>query len=243
MELRRLRHRGWRLVNHFAIRPWDIDHVLVGPGGVFAVKTKWSRQPWTVDPAQARIQSAVGQVRRNAEDLRRWADLRRAGVVQVQPLVVLWGPSTPDADGTTAIRQVDGVWVVPGPALRQWTEDLPSTGLDPETVRAAWHVLDHQVRRRDRYEDERPGMSFSALAVQVAATACAAALGALAGYRVLASSWPSAIKIAIVLGLIAAGVPARRVRSVRYPLLGWQAGAAGALLTALAAYLVVVLIP
>jgi hypothetical protein len=35
-ELRKLRRHGWRVVNHVRLREWDIDHVLVGPGGVFA---------------------------------------------------------------------------------------------------------------------------------------------------------------------------------------------------------------
>jgi len=40
-ELRPLRRRRWRVANHVALGRPDIDHVLVGPGGVIAVETKW----------------------------------------------------------------------------------------------------------------------------------------------------------------------------------------------------------
>src|SRR3954453_4413988 len=49
-ELRKLRRHGWRIVNHLMLRTWDIDHVLVGPGGIFAVETKWSSRPWQLEP-------------------------------------------------------------------------------------------------------------------------------------------------------------------------------------------------
>ena len=46
-ELRGVRRRGWRLVNGVKVRgDSDIDHVLVGPGGVVVVETKWSSEPW-----------------------------------------------------------------------------------------------------------------------------------------------------------------------------------------------------
>ena len=38
-ELRLLRDRGWRVINHVVLRHWDIDHVAVGPGGVLVVQT------------------------------------------------------------------------------------------------------------------------------------------------------------------------------------------------------------
>ena len=46
-ELRRLRRSGWQVVNHVTLTAPDIDHVLVGPGGMFAIETKWSATPWT----------------------------------------------------------------------------------------------------------------------------------------------------------------------------------------------------
>jgi hypothetical protein len=36
-ELRKMRRQGWRLVNQFQLALGDIDHVLIGPGGAYAV--------------------------------------------------------------------------------------------------------------------------------------------------------------------------------------------------------------
>jgi hypothetical protein len=52
-ELRPLSKDGWRLINHFGLTSDDIDHLLIGPGGVFVLETKWSSTDW---------QSAAGRV-------------------------------------------------------------------------------------------------------------------------------------------------------------------------------------
>ena len=48
-ELRPLSRHGWRLVNHFGLGYGDQDHVLVRPGGVVLLETKWSGTPWSLD--------------------------------------------------------------------------------------------------------------------------------------------------------------------------------------------------
>lgn len=79
-------------MNHVALRPWDIDHVLVGPGGVIAVETKWSADGWTLDPPESRLMAAVDQVRNNARDLRLWRpELRSADAGTTRAVVFLWG--------------------------------------------------------------------------------------------------------------------------------------------------------
>lgn len=84
MELRRLRRRGWRLVNRVVLKRQDVDHVLIGPGGVFAVETKWTATPWQLDPPEDRVRRAAAQASENARDLQLWqpaiqvADLVRA---------------------------------------------------------------------------------------------------------------------------------------------------------------------
>jgi Nuclease-related domain len=83
-ELRRLRRDGWRVVNHVRLSAWDIDHVLVGPGGVFAVETKWSATAWRFDPFEDRILAAVRQARENAKRLGLWTDLRSLGWVRLK---------------------------------------------------------------------------------------------------------------------------------------------------------------
>jgi len=84
-ELRGLRRDGWRLVNQLALRAWDIDHVLIGPGGVLAVETKWSAHPWVLDPPDDRVRRAVQQAQANARDLRLWGRSRVGGSPKSYP--------------------------------------------------------------------------------------------------------------------------------------------------------------
>src|SRR4051794_18112037 len=58
-ELRWLRKHGWKLVDHVFYRGADIDHLVLGPGGVIAVETKWSAEAWTPNEPNPRLQDAV----------------------------------------------------------------------------------------------------------------------------------------------------------------------------------------
>jgi hypothetical protein len=169
-ELRRLRRRGWRLVNHFSLRPWDIDHVLIGPGGVLAVETKWTTQPWILSPPEDRIRRAAAQAARNADDLRAWTALSAAGATEIKAAVVLWGADTHGVSPVLAVQRVDGVDVIVGPALHAWLRQVPDDVLTPETIEKAWEVLDHHLQGRDNYDNFQPPPPLRALAMQVALT-------------------------------------------------------------------------
>ena len=109
-ELRRLRRSGWQVVNHVTLTAPDIDHVLVGPGGMFAIETKWSATTWTVD--DPRIRSAAESACRNARLLGLWQNLKPAHVGQVRPVVFLWGAGAGELPESF---EVAGATVVPGP--------------------------------------------------------------------------------------------------------------------------------
>jgi hypothetical protein len=55
-ELRRMRRRGWHLANGLPLRPAaDVDHVVIGPGGVSVMETKYSaRRACGTVPAEIR---------------------------------------------------------------------------------------------------------------------------------------------------------------------------------------------
>lgn len=59
-ELRPLSKHGWRLVN-FALSYGDQDHVLVGPGGVVLLETKWNGTPWDLDDRDYFFRRALNQ--------------------------------------------------------------------------------------------------------------------------------------------------------------------------------------
>ena len=99
-ELRPLSKHGWRLVNHFGLGYGDQDHVLVGPGGVVLLETKWSGTPWDLDDHDYYFRRALEQTSDNAAQLQRWAGVQRYGRPAVEPVLVLWG--TPRTRSLTA---------------------------------------------------------------------------------------------------------------------------------------------
>ncbi|MET9877255.1 nuclease-related domain-containing protein [Actinacidiphila glaucinigra] len=96
-ELGRLASSGWRVLHSVPLpRDVDIDHLLIGPGGVFTINTKHHRQKrvWVGDTAvtinrgapQAYVRKSRVEAKRSA------AILERAGVrVEVEPVLVFVG--------------------------------------------------------------------------------------------------------------------------------------------------------
>jgi hypothetical protein len=151
-ELRKLTRHGWRLVEHVPLAYGDIDHVLIGPGGVYAVETKNTSGRWDLGDCDDRIVDAVTQARRCADRLR--ALLLEHSVrlrAEVRPLVVVWGRAT--ADRAT----VDGVDVIHGSALAEWTQSLSEEVLSSEQVATAFDYLQRYVAMRDAAIEKERG--------------------------------------------------------------------------------------
>lgn len=151
-ELRPLQRKGWRLVNGLKVRgDTDIDHVLVGPGGVVVVETKWSSEPWrsasrggsfTAD----RLTRAVGQAQRNAADIS--TQLHRAlGDIPVRAVLAVWSPE--DVVNIERRGEAHGVEVMAGGRIREWILTLEDLHLDAKTVAALWRAIDKQAVVRD----------------------------------------------------------------------------------------------
>jgi hypothetical protein len=71
-ELRHLHKRGWKVVNDVALKRWNTDHVIVGPGGVYAIESKWGARSWTVVPPDEHVAAACRQVDANARTMTLW---------------------------------------------------------------------------------------------------------------------------------------------------------------------------
>lgn len=86
-ELARLDGKRWAVFHHVPTDHGDIDHVIVGPGRVYAVESKWTART----DLDRFLKGAAWQAERQAADLARLLD---AGGVRrhVRPLLVLWGP-------------------------------------------------------------------------------------------------------------------------------------------------------
>lgn len=122
---------GFLGLHHLPLEHGHIDHVVVGPGGVFAVETALSTALWTLNVPDARLLDAAAEAKRSAAKTR--SILRSQGVAaDVLPLLVLWG----DVVGTAEL--VDGVAVVHGDALPRWFEERSvGAGVDVARVEAA----------------------------------------------------------------------------------------------------------
>ena len=151
-ELQPLTKSGrWRLINHVLFRPWDIDHVLLGPAGVVIVETKGGNSDWTEPRHAPRIRDAARQALDNAGDTRRF--LRpEIGGAPVHAVVALW-PSRE----SVPTQHIDGVTVLSGHRLREWVEALPDHELDDSAANAAWQRIADHLERRDAHDLETHG--------------------------------------------------------------------------------------
>jgi nuclease-like protein len=237
-ELRPLRRAGWRIINHVALQKWDIDHVLVGPGGVIAVETKWSGGGWTLDPQDIRILRAADQVRKNARDLSLWHPLRSLGVGSVGSVVFLGGESPPDAPPKpTTPYQLGDVQIVLGlDAAKGWratVQHMPAQpSFDAARIRDLYAALDSHIRQRDQRDAATAPATPSLDRVYLMAYAvllCAAAsfLLSLQAWDVVGSWRLWLLSLVMLAGV---GVAAFRVRALRLLAAGWLTGvvAAGA---------------
>jgi hypothetical protein len=137
---------------------WDIDHVLIGPGGVVVLDTKWVSEP--IDLLRSKMRARIGA--EMAALLGRSSQIAKevrskAGEVTVTSALVVWGPHVASADPSAPV-QLNGVSVVPGADLVAWLEQLPPHPLSPDAASAAAGVLtkritDHQQWRSRRCAD------------------------------------------------------------------------------------------
>jgi hypothetical protein len=105
-ELDQLSRQDYRVFHDVQFEGWNIDHVVVGPRGVFAVETKTWRKPRKDSKLQARVvfdgeglsrpgkksdRKAIEQARNNARSLENWILKAAAEHVSVVPVVALPG--------------------------------------------------------------------------------------------------------------------------------------------------------
>lgn len=147
----RRRRRGWALVNglYFA-NHGDVDHVLVGPGGVFVLESKWTSADCRVD-GEAVVgitgREPVAQARDGATKIELLLRHGRTRLdVTVRPVVVLWGPGAPSLpDGCT---EIGGVLACEGPRSREWLPILDAGALATDVVEQVEVILLTQRQRQ-----------------------------------------------------------------------------------------------
>ncbi|WP_162164476.1 nuclease-related domain-containing protein [Intrasporangium chromatireducens] len=223
-ELRRLSRRGWRVINHVALREDDIDHVLVGPGGAYAVETKWSSS-WSTSYGRDRVLEGIEQVRANARLLKLWHPLKQLAITP-QPVLVMWGPGLSKLNSQDRVRVVNEVTVVVGSALRPWLRSLDNGVLSEQQISGAWSALEAHLEGRDRADSalHRVPTSVAEAVARLALAVGFAAFGIAALGQILnwTQSMPLTLSLACALTLPAGLlIPSPRWRWMAW---GWGAG-------------------
>lgn len=146
--LRRLVRREWRLVNHVMLEYRDLDHALVGPGGVFAIESKYRSRLQSVPDED--LQAWARRAARAARDLH----FRTTRLQPVTAVVAIWGPNV--AQVVPAPVERSGVVLCAGHDL----VDVVSAGearLDSAAIASVFEALDAYVRQRTIGEERRHG--------------------------------------------------------------------------------------
>jgi hypothetical protein len=105
-DLKRLRRHDFELFDAVLGYGFDIDHVAIGRGRVFAIEVKWSSRPRDLarperDPV---LQNDLYAARRGARRIR--GVLKPAGVSTVTPVLVLRGPGAGASEERHTIGEV-----------------------------------------------------------------------------------------------------------------------------------------
>lgn len=172
-QLRPLTQHGWRLVNHFGLGGGDHDHVLIGPGGIVLLETKWGSRSWAMDDRDSFFQSALAQSARNAKQLSTWHEVARHGRPPVQPVLVLWGAARRDIADLPPVRhERSGVLVMAGDQVTPWALRQGRAGLTPDQVEEIWFSLAAHAGKRDEVEQRDKPMPRSLGDLLVVAATC-----------------------------------------------------------------------
>jgi hypothetical protein len=129
--LKRLERDGWRSVHGRQARFGDLDHIAVGPGGIFLLNTKnlsgsitveengltasYGDSPWK-SFTHTKLSPAM---RGDAKHLKERVCAATGLTYWVQPVVVIWG-----AFGPSEVER-DGVAYLQGTRLADWLRNQP----------------------------------------------------------------------------------------------------------------------
>jgi hypothetical protein len=137
-EALRKKAPGFTLIDDLPLDGRNLDHVLVGPGGVFAVETKW-KSKWRDRQHELRsLELERGQAAFQAEKLREILECL-GHRVRVRPIIVAWGPGIPTDETFVGFGQV-GVFV--GDRWKDWpAQALDKDAMAPEQAAAVSQSL------------------------------------------------------------------------------------------------------
>ncbi|MGZ6973524.1 MAG: nuclease-related domain-containing protein [Acidimicrobiia bacterium] len=224
-ELTRGFDRNWTFVHDVAfVAHGNVDHVAVGPAGVYAIETKYRSRTWRVAPKPGRqVRDAANQAYLHAEQLSEML-ATSCDPVRVTPVLVWWCPE-PSVGRSGDHQQIGRVHVLPGSRLATWSAEQTGDRLTAHHTAAIVAALDAHIDQDATQMLEHPD-TWLAMLAPFAITPVVALFGLLANLDAwtLTQSWPA--YLAFTAGFAAIGVVARRWNRLRYPALGWLTGIA-----------------
>lgn len=230
LDLRRLRRRGWRTLDHLILRPpHDIDHVAIGPDGVIVVETKWRSVATDLERHSDWLEAATRQVRRNERDLAGFLGWGAHADARITPLLVVWGPEiTQRGDGP--LEGPNGVNVIAGEHLRTALGDLGEAHLDHADIDRIYAKLAAEMDRTDGWalRDVNRPPTLTEIANEWARRAL---VGVVAFVAVTSSFFAGWGAIPLIALLVAVGIGARAVDAWRRFAGAWLGGVGVAIMT------------
>lgn len=145
--LRGLESPPWRVVYEIAPdRLNGVEHVVIGPAGVFAVETSMDPLPAPIADADPHAVAAAAIMRGGLDDA-----LRRCAMATDRLVRIHWGVSA--AGAPASVELMPGVTAVDGRHIGQWAA-VASAGRDgpvlsPAQVDLAWQTVATAIGRPD----------------------------------------------------------------------------------------------
>lgn len=154
-ELNQLMLAGYRVFHDFPCDTFNIDHIIVGPSGVYAVETKTRRKPadengkklaWSVtyDGRQLHFPGSLPDARwpeqamRSAQHLSKWLSSATGEPISAFPVLVI--------PGWLIERKAVGVTRVLNEKEVRYALSPATSGLSPEMVQRIAHQLGEKCR-------------------------------------------------------------------------------------------------
>lgn len=136
--LRPLLRHGWRVVHDIEyFGTGNVDHVLIGPGGVIAIDSKYTTEKLWVTPKAigGSRSNFIGQAKYAAGLADRALQELGLGHLTVEPALAFWGPGAPTIEG--GYITIQNTLVLDGPSAASWRGALLAREqvLDQQTTR------------------------------------------------------------------------------------------------------------
>lgn len=164
-ELNQMMHQGYHVYHDFVANGFNIDHVVVGKAGVFAVETKARSKPTSGNKkADAQVTydgkclqfpdrrevKPLEQAKNQAIWMGRWLSSATGEKTQVRPVVALPGWNVTRTAG-------DGIPVINPKQFRHILKPVDGIVLDDRRIKSISHQLDQRCRNVGAYALEGLG--------------------------------------------------------------------------------------